>query len=204
MMRLTKNQWSIINAAVKPFRLTTRYLNDKLTRILVHHLNYFAKCRHIIDHGKPIQQNNHFVTLQFNKLLKKGGFIHKRLPTTWTFYGALLLTRFGRDEQRRLRKRKRAKSATNKAAGSGKLANSASATKKTKAIISNTADLHADAVESGSKPAIELYRLTTNNGPISVAEITSTGSDCPESDISMSIFTDVTRTSFSDNHDKGF
>lgn len=188
MMRLTKNQCSIINAAVKPFKLTTRYLTDKLARILMHHLKYYAKCRHIINHGRPIQQNNHYVTLQFNKLMKKGGFIHKRLPTTWSFYGALLLTRFGRDEQRRVRRRKRAKSASHKAAGSGK------------SIVDNAA---AAADASGSGSAIELFRITTNNGTLNVKDNTCFSSDYHESDASVSTGVDATRSSFSDQHNEG-
>lgn len=200
MMRLTKNQCGIINAAVKPFRLTSRYLNDKLARILMHHLKYYAKCRHIISHGRPIQQHNHYVTLQFNKLSKKGGFIHKRLPITWSFYGALLLTRFGRDEQRRVRRRKRARSASHKAAGSGKSAANAAPAKKLKAIVDNAA---AAAHASGSASAIELFRITSNNGTINIRDNTCFSSDYHESDGSVSTCVDATRSSFSDQHNEG-
>lgn len=102
MLRLTKKQRSIFNAAVKPLRLSTRYLSDRMVQILNHHVNYFAICRHIIDHSKPIQPTN--ATLQFNKLIKIGGFIKNRLkPKLWKFYGASVLTKFGRDEERRQR-----------------------------------------------------------------------------------------------------
>lgn len=103
MLRLTKKQRSIFNAAVKPLKLSTRYLSDGMVQILHHHLNYFATCRHIIDHSKPIQPTN--ATLQFNKLIKIGGFIKNRInPKLWKFYGASVLTKFGRDEERRQKK----------------------------------------------------------------------------------------------------
>lgn len=135
MLRLTKKQWSIFNAAVKPLKLSTRYLSDGMVEILRHHLNYFEICRHIIDHSKPIQPTN--ATLQFNKLIKIGGFIKNRLtPKLWKFYGASVLTRFGRDDERRQQKIAKKKSKLTRK----KQAKSKSKQARTKEIVKKPID----------------------------------------------------------------
>lgn len=106
MIRLSKKQCAIINAAVKPFELTSRYIGSRVQKILEYHSKYFIQRRHTIICSAPVHNNNnHFLTLLYNKKLsQKGGFIKKLERSTWNFYGISLQTKYGKKQHRKLQK----------------------------------------------------------------------------------------------------
>lgn len=113
IMHISKKQRAIINSAVKPFYITSNYLGPGLQNLLKQYSRYFAQRRFSIRHFLPTYKttvrNNYQLTVRFNGFFKKGGFAKKRRPTTTTFYGNTLLTKYGRKKQKKNLKRARKK-----------------------------------------------------------------------------------------------
>lgn len=109
-MYISKKQRAIINSAVKPFYITSNYLGPGLKNLLKYYSKYFAQRRFSLVHFLPDFKNaktSYILTVLFQTFVKKGGFAKKRRPITWTFYGNILLTKYGRKKQQKNLKRKR-------------------------------------------------------------------------------------------------
>lgn len=115
MIRISKKQCAIINAAVNPFRVTTNYLSERLRKAIEYHANYYSRCRFTVLKYTPVHKNHYHLTLEYNRCRKRGGYARIKRPTIHRFYGVPLQTVHGRKVQakklkwarKRLRKRKR-------------------------------------------------------------------------------------------------
>lgn len=111
-MYISKRQRANINNVLKPFYLTSNYLDTGIQSLLNFYSKYFARRRHPIQHFLPKYSNCHDtyrLTILYNAYNKKYGYAKRRRPTTWIFYGDILLTKYGHKKQRKELKRKRKK-----------------------------------------------------------------------------------------------
>lgn len=115
MIRISKKQCAIINAAVNPFRVTTNYLSERLRKVIEYHAKYYSCCRFTVYIYTPVHKNQYHLTLAYNRFRKRGGYAHPKRSTIHRFYGVPLQTVYGRKVQakklkwarKRLRKRKK-------------------------------------------------------------------------------------------------
>lgn len=125
-MYISKKQRAIINAAVKPFYITSNYLGAGLQNLLKFYSKYFAQLRYNIVHYSPTYKNyrhRHYLTVASNAFVRKGGYAKKRRPDTWTFYGNILLTKYGQKKQKQELKRRRKRARRQKKANNKKQQN---------------------------------------------------------------------------------
>lgn len=111
-MYISRKQRANINNVLKPFYLTSNYLDTGIQSLLNFYAKYFARRRYPIQHFLPKYSNcrdTYRLTILFNAYNKKYGYAKKHRPTTWTFYGDILLTKYGHKKQRKELKRKRKK-----------------------------------------------------------------------------------------------
>lgn len=111
-MYISRRQRANINNVLKPFYLTSNYLDTGIESLLNFYAKYFARRRHPIQHFLPKYSNCHDtyrLTILYNAYNKKYGYARKRSPTTWIFYGDIVLTKYGHKKQRKELKRKRKK-----------------------------------------------------------------------------------------------
>lgn len=108
-MYISRKQRANINNVLKPFYLTSNYLDTGLQSLLNFYSKYFARRRFPIQHFLPKYSNPTRLTILFNAYNKKYGYAKKRRPVTWIFYGDILLTKYGHKKQRKELKRKRKK-----------------------------------------------------------------------------------------------
>lgn len=111
-MYISKKQRANINNVLKPFYLTSNYLDTGLQSLLNFYAKYFARRRYPIQHFLPKYANcrdTYRLTILFSAYNKKYGYAKKRRPATWIFYGDILLTKYGHKKQRKELKRKRKK-----------------------------------------------------------------------------------------------
>lgn len=106
MMRISERQCAIINSAVKPFKLTSKFISDRLQHIIQYYAKYFSRRRRTIIQYTPVRKHGQ-ITLKYNRLDQRGGFIRKQRPIVHNFHGVLLETTYGRNL--RLKKRKAAR-----------------------------------------------------------------------------------------------
>lgn len=109
-MLISKRQRAKINTAVKPFKITSNYLGPGFQKLVKFYSKYFARRRFKVKHFLPAYKNfrnHHFLTVIHNKFINKGGFAKKSRATTWTFYGNILLTKYGKRKQQKEAKNKR-------------------------------------------------------------------------------------------------
>lgn len=111
-MYISRKQRANINNVLKPFYLTSNYLDTGLQSLLNFYSKYFARRRYPIQHFLPKYSNcreTYRLTILYNAYNKKYGYAKKRRPVTWIFYGDILLTKYGHKKQRKELKRKRKK-----------------------------------------------------------------------------------------------
>lgn len=111
-MYISKKQRAKINNLIKPFYITSNYLETGLQSLLKFYSNYFARRRYPIQHFLPKFSNyrdTYRLTILFNAYNKKYGYAKKIRPITWIFYGDILLTKYGHKKKRKELKRKRKK-----------------------------------------------------------------------------------------------
>lgn len=109
-MYITRRQRARINKVLKPFYLTSNYLETGLQSLVKFYAKYFAERRYPIRYFLPkfsSYRETYRLTILFNAYNRKYGYAKRRRPETWLFYGDKLLTKYGHKKKRIELKRKR-------------------------------------------------------------------------------------------------
>lgn len=92
-MKLTKRQYAILKASIKPFNISANLFNLQFVKQFVKfNLKYFQRRRHQII-GSTISFRNDRVTVLYNELKIKGGYAKQRASGGRIFYGIKIATK---------------------------------------------------------------------------------------------------------------